>query len=157
MTATLTATAAAPTAAPPPRRRRTLLLVGLLLVALVGGGGAAAVLLLGGEAEAEEAPVAEGAVVPVAELTANLAGERIAFAKVAFSAVLAEGTDAAAVSDRFALVKDAAITELSTFAPDHLRTTAGMDELRARLTERAAALYPDGEVLRIVLTELVVQ
>jgi hypothetical protein len=32
-----------------------------------------------------------------------------------------------------------------------------MDELRNRLTARAQEVYPDGEVVRVVLTELLVQ
>lgn len=152
----MTATATDP--GTPPRTRRKLVLAVLAVVLLLTGGGAA-VLLLGGEAEAEETapPPADGPVVPVADMTATLAGPGIHYAKVAFSAVLTTGADEALVASRFDLLRDAAITELSTISADHLRTTAGMEELRARLSDRAGALYPDGEVLRVVLTELIVQ
>jgi flagellar basal body-associated protein FliL len=154
-----TTTAPAPAAPEDGRRRRAPLLLGA--VVLVLGVAVGAYLVLGGgepaETVAEPQPAEEGAVVAVADMTANLAGEPVSYAKVAFAAVLAAGADEAAVAARFPLLRDAAITELSTITGAHLRTTAGADELRGRLTARAAALYPDGEVLRIVLTELVVQ
>jgi flagellar protein FliL len=142
----------------PAKKSKKLLLIVAAVVALAGGGGA--FVLLTGEAgaeEAAEAPPEEGAVVAVADLTANLAGAEVHYAKVGFSAILAVGADEAAVTARFALLRDAAISELSTFEAAHLRSTAGMDELRNRLTARAQEVYPDGEVVRVVLTELLVQ
>ena len=137
-------------------RSKLLLLVGVLAVLGVAAGG---FLFLGGEGAAAEEPTApvEGPVVEVASMTLNLAGPATSYAKLAFAAVLVEGADEAAVSARFPLLKDAAITEVGTIDAATLRTPAGVEELRDRLTERAADVYPDGEVLRIVLTELVVQ
>ena len=147
-------------ASPAGGKRRKLLLVTVVLVVLLAGIGAFTVLS-GGSAEAEapqtEPPAEDGAVLDVAEMTVTLAGPEIHYAKVSFAAVLGVEADEAAVTARFPLLRDAAITELSTMAAEHLRTTAGMDELRQRLTGRAHGLYPDGAVDRVVLTELVVQ
>lgn len=141
-------------------KRKTLLIAAFVLVAVLAGVGG--FLLTGGSAEAEaaaptEPPAEDGAVLDVAEMTANLAGPEVHYAKLSFAAVLIAGADEAAVAERFPLLRDAAITELSTFQVEHLRTTEGMEELRKRLTARAQAVYPDGEVRRVVLTELVVQ
>jgi flagellar FliL protein len=158
MTATVTATAD-PEVAPKKGKQKLILLVVVLLV-VTAGGVVGAKLLLGGDAETdvpEAAAPVDGEVVPVAEMTANLAGPATHYAKISFSAVLAEGVDPALITGRFPLLRDAAISELSTFQADHLRTTAGMEELRTRLGERARELFADGEVLRIVFTELVVQ
>jgi flagellar protein FliL len=156
MTATATATVDVPPT-PAKGRKKLLLVAGVVVLVLVGGG---AFLLLGSDAEAEEevgTVIEEGPVVPVADMTANLAGSQIHFAKLSFAAVLTPDADAKLVGERFPLLRDAAITELSTMPAEHLRTTAGMDELRSRLSGRASDLYPDGEILRIVLTELLVQ
>lgn len=150
-------TATATVEAPPASGKRRLLLIGVVLLLLVGGG--AAFMFLGGEAGAEveeEAPV-EGAIVPIAEMTASLAGPQVHFAKLSLAAVLSDQADAALVEERMPLLKDAAITELSTMDAAHLRTTEGMEELRTRLTERATGIYVEGEVLRVILTELIVQ
>jgi flagellar protein FliL len=151
---------AAPTEAAKGGKKKLILILAVVLV-LGGGGGVGAMLLLGGDAEAEEvaeeAPPEEGLVAPVAEMTANLAGPTTAFARVQFSAVLTADAKLADVEPKFPLLKDAAISELSTFQADHLRTTQGMEDLRVRLAERAAEIYPDGQVLRIILTELLVQ
>jgi flagellar protein FliL len=152
MTATVTAEALA---VQPAKGRKRLVAI-IAAVVLLAAGAAGGFLLLGGPAEGQEV-AGDGAIVHVAEMTANLGGERVAFAKLSFSAVLAEGVDPAAVAERFPIVTDVAITELSTLTPEHLRTTAGMDELRSRLSARAGEIYPDGEVRRFVLTELVVQ
>lgn len=155
-----------PTAATPETEagkggRSPLLLVGVAVVVTLAIA-AAAFFLLGGSgadaSEEEEEPVpVEGAVVDVAEMTLNLAGPTISYAKVSFAAVLLDGVEEATVQGRFALLKDAAISELGTISADSLRTPEGVEELRSRLSARAAAIYPEGEVLRIVLTELVVQ
>lgn len=140
-----------------PRRRRWLLLLVVVLAAAGTGGW----LLLGPSAATEDAgppsPPAEGAVVEVGTLTTNLAGSGGHFARVGLALVLAEGEDAAAVADRFALVKDAAIGELGQIEAGRLQAAGGSAVLRERLTAHADELYPDGEVLRVVLTEFLVQ
>ncbi len=158
MTATVTATTDPQVA--PKKGKKKLILLAVALLVLAVGGGLGAKLLLGGDVETdvpEPTVVADGEVVPVAEMTANLAGPQTHYAKISFSAVLAAEVDPALVTGRFPLLRDAAISELSSFQADHLRTTAGMEELRARLGERAHELFADGEILRIVFTELVVQ
>ena len=152
---------AAPVTAPsgaPPKRRRIVVLAAVVLIA--GGGGYAATTLLSPPAAAAPAPAptpVEGAVVEVAEMTATLAGEVPHLARVGFAVVLAEGVDAAVVEPRFALLKDAAVSELARSSAGVLITPEGVDDLRERLSQRAVATYPDGEVLRVVLTQLVVQ
>jgi flagellar basal body-associated protein FliL len=144
-----------------PRKRGRLLLV-IVTVAVVAGVAVGAALYLlvlsGGEAEATDPPpVVEGAVVDVAEMTLNLAGPQMHYARLSLAAVLAEKADEGKVQLRFPLLKDAVISEVGTFSAEVLRTPEGVEQLRQRLSERAVALYPEGEVLRIVFTELVVQ
>lgn len=139
----------------PPRRRR-LLLAGAAAVVLVAGAGA---FLLGGDGGDDGAggqPL-EGDVVEVAQVTANLSGAQLRYARVTFSVVLAEDAVPGDVEGRFPLLQDAALGEIQAFDAERLRTPQGADELRAGLSARARELYPDGQVLRVVLTELLVQ
>lgn len=137
-----------------PNRRKRLLLVGAVILLVVAG--IAFFVLRGGE-DAGDKPPADGPVVEVAQMTANLAGSQVHYVRFGFAAVLRDGLVAADVEGRFPLLKDAALTEVQTLSAEVLRTPEGIDELRRRLTDRAAGVYPDGQVLRVVLTELVVQ
>jgi flagellar protein FliL len=143
-------------AAPKKKGRSRLLLIALpALLAVAGVGG---YLLRPAPADAgPPPPPVEGEIVEVAQLTANLAGGELHYARVGFSVVLVEGTAAGDVQARFPLLRDAALSELAGTTPEELRGTEGVDGLRDRLSARAVELYPDGEVIRAVLTELVVQ
>ena len=145
-------------ASPRTRKKLVMMLAALLVVGGIGGFLALKVLSAPASgAPVVEAPPVEGEVIDVAEMTASLSGKEPHLARVGFAVVLTEGADAAAVSARFALLKDAAVSELAASDADELITPAGVDDLRGRLSDRAAAIYPDGEVIRVVLTELVVQ
>jgi len=80
-----------------------------------------------------------------------------ALARVGFALVLAEGADSAAVGNRIQLLQDAALTTISQFTSAELRSTEGLDRLRGELTTRAHEIWVDGEVVRVVLTEVIVQ
>lgn len=134
-------------------RRKRVLLVGLVLLVLATVG---VFVVRGGEAASGEPPP-DGPVVEVAQMTANLAGSQVHYVRFGFAAVLRDGAVAADVEGRFPLLKDAALTEVQTLSAEVLRTPEGIEELRRRLTDRASGVYPDGQVLRVVLTELVVQ
>lgn len=153
--ADLTDPAVPETAPAPPRRRRKLVLVGVAVLLVAAG---AAVFLRSGSDDSDpDAPAVEGAIVEVAQMTANLAGPAVHYARIGFAAVLAADVMPSDVEGRFPLMRDAALSEIGTLPADHLRTPEGVEELRNRLTARARSIYPDGQVLRIVLTELVVQ
>lgn len=121
----------------------------------LGGGG-------GGEAEAEDAvttttvPV-EGMVIEADTMTVNLADEDGRYARITFAVVLPVGADSGAVGQRMPLLKDAALTVMSTYTADDLYGADGLTRLRDELTEAAMTVYEEGEVLRVVLTEVLVQ
>ena len=151
--------AAAPEAKKGGKKKIVLILVVLLVL---GGGfmGAKMTILKPAEPVAEETappPPVEGEILEVAQMTVNLSGPAMNYGRVTFAAVLVEGADAAMVEAKFPILKDTALSEIGRFTADQLRTPEGVDALRAKLTERATAVYPDGEVLRVVLTELIVQ
>lgn len=142
------------------RRSKKLLLVGLVIVLAGAGAGVYLSGMLGPPSEAEPvepAAPSEGAVVALESMTTSIGGEEPGYVRVGLALVLAEGITSEAVADRFPLVQDATLSELSEYEPDFLRTPAGIEALRVELSERARAIYPDGEVLRVVFTELLVQ
>lgn len=137
-------------------RKKIIAVVGVLVLFAAGGVMGSKLLQPAEAAEsAAEPSVEEGAVVDVATMTASLGEGHLA--RVGFAVVQSADAVDADVAARFALLKDAAIDEIASSDPDQLATPDGVDDLRARLTARAAALYPDGDVIRVVLTELVVQ
>lgn len=162
MSATPTDTAPTPTAyeAPPRRPRRRLLLLAVMLAVVLGAG--AAFALTTGDAvapeTAEEHPaVEEGEIVDVGTLTTNLAGEPAQYARVGVALVLSADADVAAVEADLALVKDAAIAEISRHTASDLRGEAGVKALRTGLSGAVTALFDDEKVVRVALTELLVQ
>lgn len=125
--------------------------------------GAGMFFFLGGGGDAEAAPTSttlapiEGEVIEVDTLTVNLMNEEGRYARVGFAVVLAEGANQGAVGARIPLMRDAAISTMTNFDSAELQSAEGMERLRTELSAAMVALFPDGEVLRAVLTELIVQ
>jgi flagellar basal body-associated protein FliL len=152
-------TEAAAETAPSRTRRRWLVPVLVLLVA----GGAAAAFALGpwgdGAADEPEVPVVlhDGDVVVVGSMTTSLGGDTRAYARVELAVVLHPDAARTLVEPRFPVLRDGALTVIMGFRPSELRTVEGAERLRAELTDRAQQVWPDGEVLRVLVTDLVVQ
>lgn len=139
--------------------KKSRLLIPLLVLALGSAGFGGYVLgaqNAGAAIPSDEVEPAEGEVVEVGVLTVTLAGAGSNYARVGLAVVLAEGLGPDAVSGRLPLVKDAAISVLAGKTPDDFRTPDALARLRRQLTDIAREIYPDGEVLRVVLTEAIV-
>ncbi len=156
MSATIAPAPAAPgTDAPPGRSRKKLLLIGLPLLLAVAAAVWFFVLAPSGEAEAGE--VVEGVIVSLEPQTTTTGTAALHHARVALGLVLVEGADETVITARAALLQDALLQEVAAMDADLLRSAAGSDQLRTNLTAHARRIWPDGEVLRVVLTELLVQ
>ncbi len=144
---------------------RARLVLPVLAVVVVGLAGA--LRPSGSEPVAAEAPaaepvevvteVAEGPVVAVGEVTANLAGPEVHHARVAVAVVLGADVDPEEVGGRLPIITDAVVEELARRSYDELRTPEGSDALRDALTERAHELLGESTVVRVLLTGLLVQ
>lgn len=116
-------------------------------------------------AEPAHAEPKPGPVVDVGQMSLNLADPG-RYARVSFALVLAEGTvvgggghggGEGGVEAQFPLVKEAVLFEFSKVSAEQLRAPGGLDAIANTLSERVRGIYEHGEVLRVVLTELLVQ
>jgi flagellar basal body-associated protein FliL len=133
----------------------------IMVVPALAVGAGMFIFLGGGDAEAAAptttlAPI-EGEVIPIDTLTVNLVGEEGRYARVGFAVVLDSMADSGIVGNRVPLMQDAALTILTGYNSEDLTNEEGMERLRRDLSDAVVAIFPDGEVLRAVLTEVVVQ
>lgn len=135
--------------------KRKLLVIVLAVLLAVGAGVYFLVLAPSDGAEASE--VVEGEVLQLEALTTTTGTAALHHARVALALVLAEGVDGEAITARSPLLEDALLREVATMNADVLRSAEGSNQLRANLTAHAQEIWPDGEVIRVVLTELLVQ
>ena len=137
------------------------------LIGIIGGAvvllGAVYFLFLGGGGGEEEAGVTtttvvvEGPVIEVDEMTITLTDSPVRYARLKFAVVLPMGGDSAAVGDRIPVLKDAVLEVMSGYAAADLMGPDVLAGLRNQLTDRALEVYDEGQVIRVVLTELLVQ
>lgn len=132
-----------------------ILVVGVAAGFFLGGRGASADAT--GQTTTTTLASTEGPVVEVDTMTVNIGGDGTSYARLGFALVLSSDATPETVADKIPLLQDAAIRVMAGFGPDELVTAEGQDRLRAALTEEATSLFPNGEVLRAVLTELIVQ
>ena len=138
----------------------------ILIAAPVLVVGVAAGFFLGGRGSSADAAAdtttttvasTEGPVVEVDTMTVNIGGDGTRYARLGFALVLSAEATPETVAEKIPLLQDAAIKVMAGFGADELVTAEGQDRLRQALTDEATSLFPNGEVLRAVLTELIVQ
>ena len=137
------------------------------LIGMIGGGvvllAAVYFLFLSGGGGEEEAAVTtttipvEGPVIEVDEMTITLSDSPVRYARLKFAVVLPEGGDTTVVGERVPVLKDAVLDVVSAYTADELVGPAALGSLREDLTASALTVFTEGEVLRVVLTELLVQ
>lgn len=111
------------------------------------------------EAESAEEEVTEpeeGEVVEIGQLTVSLDDSETRYARVGLAVVLDSEAVVEEVEGRFPLLKDAAVLTIADRSPDDLRSREGLEDLKASLSKIAGDIYPDGEVLRVILVEAIV-
>ena len=129
-----------------------VVLLGAVYFLFLGGGG--------GDVEAgvtTTTVVVEGPVIEVDQMTVTLTDTPICYARISFAVVLPMGGDSAAVGDRVPVLKDAVLDVMSGYAAAVLVGPGALGVLRDELTASALDVYEDGEVIRVVLTEVLVQ
>lgn len=129
-----------------------VVLLGAVYFLFLGGGG--------GDVESgvttTTVPV-EGAVIESDQMTVTLADDPVRYARITFAVVLPEGGDSTVVGEKMPLLKDGVLDVVAGLSAADLVGQAGLDSLREDLTAKALEVYVDGEVLRVVLTEVLIQ
>ena len=141
--------------------KKKLIIIIAGVVVLAGGG----YFMFGGKSSedeavaAEEIEVVEGEAIEIGKLTIVLAdeGETLRYARIGLAVVLSELGDSGYVGARVSLIQDAAISVISEMTSDDLRGAGGAQDARDALTQRVLEIFPDGDVVRVVLTEMVLQ
>lgn len=153
---------AAPEAPETGSKKKLFLIIGIV-VALLGGAAAWFLVLAPGGEEAtidDDAPLfaAEpGEVVQVAEATVSLGGDPPRFAMITYSAVLSVDATADMVSADLARMRSQAQVAFRGKDADALHTEAGFLALQDELTAVAHQVWPDGEVVEVLIESLLVQ
>ena len=140
--------------------KKKLIMIVVPIVAVIAAG--AGFFLRSGDTAAAAVPtttipVVEGDVIEVDTMTVNLIGEEGRYARIGFAVVLDSTADSGAVGKKMPLMRDATLMVMTEFDSVELQTAEGMDRLRKELSDAVVAIFPDGEVIRAVLTELIVQ
>ena len=116
-------------------------------------------LLKGKAADAKEAKPApvEGEVVDVGSLTVNLADVDKHYARVGIALVLNATAHSEEIVNKVPLLKDEAITKIGAHTSAELRTGEGQEKLREELKEATEHVWHEDEVLKVALTEILIQ
>jgi len=131
-----------------------------LAVVLIGAVGLYFFGVFDGPAAVASSPAqaTEGAVLDAGNFVVNLSdSKKQRYAKVSFALVLAEDVDPELAMERLPLVKDGIMPKLMGMNSQELATPEGFELVREELSQQARAMYPPGEVIRAVVTELIVQ
>jgi flagellar basal body-associated protein FliL len=136
-------------------------LIAIVIAAmLVGGVGAKFTVLSGGKAGTPKPTPTPtptpGPVIDLGDLTINLA-EPSRYALVGLAVELGKTADPATITTQMPLLKDAGVRKLNGLPAATLLSSAGQDTVRAELTDQAQQIFGKDKIVRVLLTEVVVQ
>lgn len=127
---------------------------------LVGGVGAKFTVLSGGKTGTPKPTPTPtptpGPVIDLGDLTINLA-EPSRYALVGLAVELGKTADPATITSQMPLLKDAGVRRLSGISAVTLMSLAGQDQVRTELTDQAQQIFGKDKIVRVLLTEVVVQ
>lgn len=136
-------------------------LIAIVIAAmLIGGVGAKFTVLSSGKAgKPKPTPTptpTPGPVIDLGDLTINLA-EPSRYALVGLAVELGKTADPATITTQMPLLKDAGVRRLSGISAATLLSLAGQDQVRAELTDQAQQIFGKDKIVRVLLTEVLVQ
>jgi flagellar basal body-associated protein FliL len=136
-------------------------LIAIVIAAmLVGGIGAKFTVLSSGKAGTPKPTPTPtptpGPVIDLGDLTINLA-EPSRYALVGLAVELGKTADPATITTQMPLLKDAGVRKLNGLPAATLLSSAGQDTVRAELTDQAQQIFGKDKIVRVLLTEVVVQ
>ncbi|HEY4937760.1 MAG TPA: flagellar basal body-associated FliL family protein [Actinomycetota bacterium] len=133
----------------------------ILVVVLVAGIGAKFTVLSGGKASGKATPApaptpTPGVVIDLGTMTINLADPG-RYALVGLAVELGPTGTAEKFTPEMPLLKDATVRKLAGWTAAKLLTAAGQEDVRTQLTDQAQLLFGKDSVVKVLLTELIVQ
>ena len=132
----------------------------ILVVVLVAGIGAKFTVLSGGKAgKATPAPdptPTPGVVIDLGTMTITLADPG-RYALVGLAVELGKTATAEKFTPEMPLLKDATVRKLAGWTAAKLLSTTGQEDVRTQLTDQAQQLFGKDSVVKVLLTELIVQ
>jgi len=133
----------------------------ILVVVLVAGIGAKFTVLSGGKASGKATPAPDptptpGVVIDLGTMTINLADPG-RYALVGLAVELGKTAKADTITAQMPLLKDASVRKLSGMSATTLLSQAGQDQVRAELTDQAQQIFGKDKIVRVLLTEVLVQ
>ena len=136
-------------------------LIAIVIAAmLVGGVGAKFTVLSSGKpGKPKPTPTptpTPGQVIDLGDLTINLA-EPSRYALVGLAVELGKTADPATITTQMPLLKDAGVRKLNGMPAATLLSQAGQDQVRAELTDQAQQIFGKDKIVRVLLTEVLVQ
>ena len=99
----------------------------------------------------------EGEIVQMDEMILNLAGPDETYLKIRLALVLDTQTLAEEFEAELPIAQDVAVLYLSSLEPDELRTLEGKEHVKEGLTEKIKEEYKGEKVMKVLITELVMQ
>jgi flagellar basal body-associated protein FliL len=132
----------------------------IVAVVLVAGVAAKFTVLSGGKSgKAVPAPTptpSPGVVIDLGTMTINLA-EPGRYALVGLAVELGKDGTAEKYTPEMPLLKDATVRKLAGWTAAKLLSTTGQEDVRAQLTDQAQLIFGKDSVVKVLLTELIVQ
>ena len=108
-------------------------------------------------AKAADAPVKEGAVVALPDLTINLADADPKYLRVGVALVLDDGTSAESMKDELPKASDIAVTLLSKQTYSVLHDVDKRNGVKDELSKEVRAAFDNKKVVRVIFTSFVMQ
>ena len=108
----------------------------------------------------EEIP--EGEILPVPEMTLNLApspdGGELHYARIGIAVVLREGVDPVIGGTKIPIVQDVMVDTVSAMTFEELREPGALKELKAEVSQLSRDAFGEDEIVaRVIFTSFVVQ
>lgn len=99
----------------------------------------------------------EGEIVPMDEMILNLSGPDKVYLKIQLALVLDTETLAEEFKLELPIAQDVAVLYLSSLEPEELQTLEGKEHVKEVLTEKIKEEYKGEKVMKVLITELVMQ
>jgi flagellar FliL protein len=103
------------------------------------------------------AKIEEGGVVPLPDLTLNLAGSQTHYLRVGIALILEKGTTAESMKEELPIASDVAVDMLSEKTFEELNVPGSKTEIKKELSEKVREAYENAKVARVIFTSFVMQ